>query len=308
MNKKAIVIGSMNLDFVARVKSFPRIGETIIGIDFMQIPGGKGANQAVAITKLGEEINFISAVGDDSSGKTLLDNLNANGIKTNNILVRKGVTTGIAIINVEDSGQNQIIIIPGANGTLNVEDISKVKDLLINSRLIVLQLEIPFQTVRFIINIANANQIPVLLNLSPVTQEANTIIDSVDYLILNEVESSEICGVTNINKENALTAIKIIKSMGARNVIITLGNQGAAYIDENCEYGLIPAPEVNVVDSTAAGDAFIGGFAYQILKGNSIREAVWFGNICGSITVTKIGAQTSLPLYEDVIEKINNQN
>ena len=291
-----LVIGSLNADLVVRAPRFPAPGETISGEDLAIIPGGKGANQAVAAARQGAKVSMVGRVGSDSFGPTLTQNLQKNNVDITHV---KGDSsaTGTAIIVVDADGQNSIVLSPGANGKVTPADVDVVPFQDVDTLL--LQLEIPLETVIHAASVARQNGLRVVLNPAPARQLPDSLLADIDILIPNESELQLLTGQPVTDTTSAEAAAKALLAKGVQTVIVTLGEKGALLVTpENVE--LVPAFNVDVVDTTAAGDAFIGGLAAALLTGKSLEEAVLYGNASGALTATKFGAQPSLPTAEDV--------
>lgn len=297
---KIVVAGSINMDLVISAPRLPVIGETILGSGFVTNPGGKGANQAVAAARLGCSVAMIGCVGDDFFGKNLIDNLKADGIDTGSIKILQGTPTGVAVILIE-KGNNCIIVDPGANAMLEPGDMQNHEELIRNCDLVITQLEIPIETVKHVLKTAKKNNVRTLLNPAPAAELGSELLEMVDVLTPNETECEIMTGVKIKSIEDAKTAARILLGRGAKNVAVTLGANGAVY---NCGERLIhkPAREVKVVDTTAAGDSFSGALAAALSDGADMDSAIDFANAVGSLTVTRKGAQTSLPYLSQVRE------
>jgi ribokinase len=291
-----LVIGSLNADLVVRAPRFPAPGETISGDDLAIIPGGKGANQAVAAARQGASVSMLGRVGRDSFGDFLLDNLKTNHVDTS-LVQRDDAATGTAIIVVDSKGQNSIVLSPGANGQVSPADITPASFL--DPKLVLLQLEIPIESVIHATARAKARGVRVLLNPAPARPLPDELIAQVDFLVPNETELSLLTGMPVTDIISAESAARMLLAKGARTIIVTLGASGALIVTARMATH-IPAFQVNVVDTTAAGDAFIGGFASGLLRGFALEDAVLYGNACGALAATKFGAQPSLPTAEEV--------
>jgi ribokinase len=296
--KKITVIGSLNMDLIVNTPRIPILGETILGNGFMTAPGGKGANQAVAAARLGAQVCMIGCVGNDSFGKDLIENLRVNNVSTEYIKVIDGVSTGVAIIVVK-GGDNFIIVDPGANSRLTCEMIDSLEEVIKKSSMVVIQLEIPIETVYRAIKIAKKHGVKVLLNPAPAHKLSDDILSMVDIFTPNESESEIITGLPIKSVMDAKKAVMLLKEKGVANVIVTMGSKGAVYSSGN-QIIHKPVDKVMAVDTTAAGDSFTGAIATAIMKRNCIDEAVNFANIVGTLTVMKRGAQPSLPFLQDV--------
>jgi ribokinase len=299
---KVIVVGSLNMDLIINTAVIPAMGETVIGDSFMTAPGGKGANQAVAVAKLGEQVSILGCVGNDVFGIELIENLEKNYVDTENIKILDGISTGIAVIVVKD-GNNFIIVEPGANHKLTPLMVEKKEDIIKGSSFMIVQLEVPLKTVETAISIAKRHGVEVVLNPSPFMPLSDEFLSKVDILILNETESQLLTGMRINSIEDAKKIISYIRKKGVRQVIVTLGGQGASY-NKGDSILHIPVPDVEVVDTTGAGDAFAGAVVVALSQGKGIDEAIYYANMVGTITVMKKGAQPSLPNQLEVEEFI----
>lgn len=302
-----LVIGSLNTDLVVQAPSFPQPGETISGGDLQVIPGGKGANQAVAAARHGAQVSMLGRVGSDNFGGFLLDNLKSNGVDAR-LVQRTESATGTAIIVVDANGQNSIVLSAGANGRVSEADVEAAS--FSDFQLLLLQLEIPIPTVLSAARRARDHGRRVILNPAPAQDLPEELIALTDYLIPNETELSLLSGMHVEDIPSAEVAAKSLLSRGVRNVIVTLGSKGALIVTRT-QVTHVDSFKVNVVDTTAAGDAFIGGFANKLLESSSLplseqeqastlQETVRYGCACGALAVTKFGAQPSLPGRDEV--------
>ena len=298
-----LVVGSLNADLVVRAPRFPQPGETISGEDLQVISGGKGANQAVAAARLGAKVSMVGRVGEDNFGDYLLNNLKANNVDIQ-FVRRDNASTGTAIIIVDSNGQNSIVLSAGANGNVTSADVKSAS--FADHKLVLLQLEIPTGTVLSAAQGARENGLRVILNPAPAKPLPNELLSLVDYLIPNENELSLLTGLPVNDIASAETAAGALLARGIKNIIITLGKQGALAIS-NEQVKHVDAYKVDVVDSTAAGDAFIGGFATALIQEKSLEEAVRYGCACGALATTKFGAQPSLPTKEEVEHFVDAQ-
>ena len=291
-----LVIGSLNADLVVRAPRFPSPGETISGEDLAIIPGGKGANQAVAAARQGAQVSMLGRVGNDSFGPTLTDNLQQNHVDTTYVLTDSSAT-GTAIIVVDANGQNSIVLSPGANGKVSLADVDAYPFQSVD--MLLLQFEIPLETVIHAASVARQYGLRVILNPAPARPIPNSLLADVDILVPNESELQLLSGQPVTDTDSAKSAAQALLEKGVKTVIVTLGANGALLVtDEKTTH--VPTFKVEVVDTTAAGDAFIGGLAAALLKGKPLEEAVRYGNASGALAATKFGAQPSLPSRDEV--------
>lgn len=294
---RVVVIGSINMDLVTVCEQAPKGGETLFGTKFLQIPGGKGANQAVAIGKLGSCVTMLGKVGKDSFGEDLIKSMKKNNVNTDHI-EKCDLPTGTANIVVEGNGQNRILVVPGANSLVDVEYIERNLDVIKEADIVVTQLEIPVETVEYALKKAKEFGKITILNPAPARELSQEIIANSDFIIPNESELNVITGIETETEEGIKKAgDKLLKS-GVKTLIVTLGSKGSLHLDEkNMEFH--SAYKVKAIDTTAAGDSFIGGFV-RTLKENNIGEAIEFATKVSAIAVTKEGAQSSIPSIEEV--------
>ena len=298
-----LVVGSLNADLVVRTPRFPQPGETISGEDLQVIPGGKGSNQAVAAARHGADVSILGRVGVDNFGDLLLENLKSNRVEAG-LVQRDEASTGTAIIIVDTHGQNSIVLSAGSNGKVRSEDVDAVS--FPSFKLLLLQLEIPLPAVLYAAQRAHENGLRVILNPAPARELPGELISLADFLIPNESELSLLTGFSVNDRNSAEQAARALLERGAKHVIVTLGSQGALIVTR--EKGThIDTFKVNVVDTTAAGDAFIGGFATALLSDTSLEEAVRYGCACGALATTKFGAQPSLPTKDEVDHFVDAQ-
>jgi ribokinase len=290
-----VVFGSINIDLVTTTPRLPLPGETLTGNSFFTTPGGKGANQAVALAKLGIPTHIIGRVGNDNFGLELINNLKKYGVETENILIDETVSSGIAVITVDEKGENNIIVIPGANGKVNQDDINRLSDLLIDAKFLLIQLEIPLETVILAAQKAKEANIKVILDPAPAPKNLpDEIYQFIDIITPNETEASQLVGFPVNDVETAAQGAKILLQKGVKCAIIKLGTKGV-YCATKQERFYIPAFSVNAVDTVAAGDAFNGSLAAALFEEKTLREAVVWGAATGALATTKLGAQSSFP-------------
>lgn len=300
-----VVFGSINMDLVARTPRLPQSGETIVGYDFTTIPGGKGANQAVAAARLGATVEMVGRVGGDRFGEALRESLQAAGVGCDRIMTDSGSSSGVALIEVEEGGENHIIIVPGANGRVNAEDVSRMQPDLQKAKLLLLQLEVPLDAVIAAAQSAQKAGVTVMLDPAPAsTTLPNELLAEVDILTPNKVEASQLVGFSVENLEDAEKAAIALQKRGVRDVIIKLGGQGTLTATPE---GTIhtPAFPVQAIDTVAAGDAFNGGLATALSDGRSLQDALTWGTATAALSVTQRGAQSSMPTQTELHQFFN---
>ena len=294
-----LVVGSANMDLVVSCDRFPLPGETLFGDAFGMYSGGKGANQAVAAAKLDGDVVFLGKVGSDAFGNELAARLQQDGVRIDNLLRDDEVPTGIALITVDSSGQNEILVVSGSNMRLSENDVLARGHLFDQAAVVLLQLESPLPAVTAAAELARERGVTVVLNPAPATELPDALLRRVDYLTPNEVEAERLSGLPVRDLATAEKAARGLMRRGVGNVIVTLGAQGAVLISRD-QVHLTRSPKVNAVDSTAAGDAFNGAFALALSWGWDAREALELAVYAASFSVTRQGAQPSLPMLSDV--------
>ncbi len=300
MSNKILVVGSTNMDMVVKTNHIPKPGETVLGGTFFMNPGGKGANQAVAVSRLGGEVVFISKIGNDIFGKQSSKIFGDEGINIGGIYAEVNSPSGIALITVDKHGENSIVVAPGSNSFLDKNNVKDAIDKFPESEILLVQLEIPIETVKFAIELAFERKIRVILNPAPVNPEILSILNLVDIITPNAQEASTLANYPVEDLESAKIAAKKIRELGVNTIIITLGKEGALVYDQE-DYYIIEAPIVDAVDTTAAGDVFNGALAVALAEGKEMRHAVTFACRCAAISVTKMGAQSSIPHRNEII-------
>lgn len=297
------VFGSLNMDLVIRTSHLPRTGETVLGGAFATFPGGKGGNQAVAAARLGAAVTMIGRVGADAFGRNLRDGLAAEGIDVSQVRVDQDAATGVALITVDRSGRNTIVVASGANMRVAVADMDAARALLTSSQVLLLQLEVPLEVVRHAVQVAHDAGCRVILDPAP-APPALLPEDMYRYLSVvnpNEVEAQALTGISISDESDARRAAERLLDYGCRAVVIKLGERGA-YAATDGVRAAIPAIPVDVVDTTAAGDAFAAGMAVALAEGKALVDSARFANIVAAISVTRMGAQPSMPIRADVEE------
>jgi ribokinase len=301
---RVVVVGSINTDLVARAPHLPRPGETIGGHEFSQVAGGKGANQAVAAARIGAKVAMVGCVGSDANGEQRVRDLEAEGIDCAGIEVSQTQPTGVALITVSDEGQNTIVVVAGSNGEMTPEHVQRHEAMLRAADVVVCQLESPWDTVHATLALARRLGKTTVLNPAPATGPLpQEWLPLIDYLVPNEVEAAILAGLPVESESGARRAAMELQRAGARNVIVTLGAQGAYLLRENGEGGEgahFAAPEVQAIDTTAAGDTFIGVFASQLASRRPLDAAIGLAQRAAAISVTRAGAQPSIPTRDEV--------
>lgn len=295
------VVGSLNMDLVINTVKIPRPGETVMGKDFKQVPGGKGGNQACAIARLGTDVQMIGCIGKDHMGHFLKNTLEADGVGTKHIFEKENISTGVAAIVVDESGTNLITVAPGANYELTVEDVHSKKEVIQEADLLLLQLETKLDVVEHALKLAREFGKKTILNPAPAAPLSELILKDVDILTPNETELETLTGCQTDTEEKIIKAGKKLIESGVKELVVTLGEKGCIYITESRTQSFA-AYKVKSVDTTAAGDAFNGALAVSLSRGESMEKAIEFAMKVGAMTVTKEGAQTSLPYKEEVNE------
>ncbi len=296
-----VVIGSMNTDLVIKTTRLPAPGETLHGEDLQTIPGGKGANQAAAAARLGSRVAMVGRVGADQFGPHLVDNLAHQGVNTGHIRVDPGTCTGVALIMVDEQGENSILLSAGANGKVSRSDVDAASAIITKARLLLLQLEIPLETVEYTLNKASKLGVKVILNPAPARSLSSEMLEKVDILVPNQTELEIMSGMPVVDDDSTREAAQLLVGKGVEIVVVTLGDRGAMIVSAD-EATLVPGVKVDVVDTTAAGDAFIGALATAIIRDMPMEKAVRFANCAGALAVTRFGAQPSLPSADEVYQ------
>ena len=300
-----VVFGSINMDLVARTHRLPNPGETLTGNSFQTIPGGKGANQAVACARLGAETYMVGRVGGDVFGKNLKDELEKAGVDHQNVVVDSDTSSGVALIAVEDSAENFIIVIPGANGQIENHDLQRLEDVLTRSKVLLLQLEIPMEMVVSAARLAKEKELRVILDPAPAQTLPEEIYPLLDIITPNETETELLVGFPIQTKEDAANAAKILRGRGVSHVIIKMGSRGAYALMDDQEEFFKPF-QVTPVDTVAAGDAFNGALAVALSENLPVEKAIQWGMAGGALSVTKEGAQPAMPERNELKALLNN--
>jgi ribokinase len=291
------VVGSINQDFVLNVQRRPEPGETVTDAQLSKGNGGKGANQAAAAALLGAEVTFLGRVGDDGFGEPLVEALAEKGVDTSLIEAASGSSTGTAVITVTPDGENAITVAPGANRHLTLEDVDDAAEAIGGARVLVAQMEVSPEVVTRAVWVAARHGTRPLVNLAPPFEVPREVLEQLDPLVINEHEAAFLLGERVEGVDGALAAASELLALGPKSVVVTVGKDGAVFSDgESTEH--LPAPEVDVVDTTGAGDAFVGALAASLARDDSLRDAVAYAVRAGAAAVTKEGAQGALPTTE----------
>ena len=291
---KIVVLGSVNMDLVAVAPSLPTPGETVMGSDFATLPGGKGANQAVAAARLGADVRMIGRVGDDVFGPMLLDTLGMNGVDVSDVVTTPGVSSGIAVILLDDERENYIVGIYGANMACDEVQITAASHALEGADALLLQMEIPFDVSLEAARIARRMGAQVIYDPAPPSEIPHSCYEAFDIIAPNQSEAEVLCGVTVEDVGSAYEAASILRERGPRVALIKLGEQGVVYSADQ-GVGHVPAFEVDAVDTVAAGDGFAGALAVALAEGQPLEDALRFASAAGALVVTKRGAQDAMP-------------
>lgn len=294
MSGSIVVVGSSNVDLIMKLARLPKRGETVTEGVFLQTFGGKGANQAVAAARAGGCVALVSCVGDDPYGAAIVENLRAAKVETDLVFSEAGVASGTALIMIGDDGDNCIAVAPGANYRLGREHADRAHERLAGAAMIVLQCEIPAETLEYVIERAAAHGRPTMLNLAPARRLSESCLQKLTYLILNESEAEFLCGFAVDSRDKAFQAGQAIRRRGPQSVLVTLGGEGACVCHNDGAFH-VPAFPVQPVDATAAGDTFCGSLAVALLEGKDLQSGVRFANAAAALAVTRLGAQPSIP-------------
>ena len=298
-NSQVIVIGSINTDMAVKSPSLPRAGETVLGTEFKMSGGGKGANQAVAAARLGADVAMVASVGDDLFGKQAKSDLEAENIDCRYIIEVPNRASGIALINVDDQGENQIVVYPGANHHMTQDQVSVALAGADESTIVLLQLEIPLDVVQSAIQKANEKSAKVILDPAPAEKLPSEILADVFLLTPNQTEAEQLTQIKVLDTDSAQCAANAMLDLGIQNVALTMGNDGVLLANSESNT-MIPATAVNAIDSTAAGDCFNGALASALSKGSSLSTAAEFACKAAAIAVTRLGAQDSMPSQSEI--------
>ena len=296
---KIVVVGSSNMDLVVKAPRIPAVGETILGGNFFMVPGGKGANQAVAAAKLGAEVYFVAKLGNDIFGEQSLSNFTKASIRTEFVVQTGEAPSGVALITVDQAGDNVIVVAPGANGKLSPGDVEQAQPAIASSGAVVAQLEVPLETVECAARLADRSDVPFILDPAPAQKLSAHLLEMVDVLTPNETEAQILTGINVTDEHSARLASERLLAFGVKVVILTMGAKGFLLAD-NQSMEFVQAMKVEAVDTTAAGDAFTGALAVGLARGKALRDAALFANHVAALSVMTMGAQSSMPSIEQV--------
>lgn len=303
--KKVLVIGSANVDFVIGVKDMPVVGETILCKSFERTLGGKGANQAYACGRLGADTVFLNVVGKDDFGNALIQNLKMANVSTEAVRQNEGTSTGMAVICVNSTGNNSIIVIPGANNCCDTDYLDQNRRCFEECDIVLLQMEIPLESVCYAVRLAKSLGKTVILNPAPVPDHIpEDIYQGLDFITPNESEFKRLTGCPGETIEDIVGCSHVLLDLGVKQIVVTLGERGAILINRE-GHKVYPPLEIQVIDTTAAGDTFNAAFVRKLADGATCDEALVFANYASALTVSKPGAQASIPSYLEVLDFIN---
>jgi ribokinase len=300
MKTSIAVVGSLNMDLVMRMPRAPAGGETLTGHDFATLPGGKGANQAVACARMGASVAMVGRVGADANGAALRAGLAVDGIDATELQTVAAIASGVAMIWVEDDGQNRIVLAPGANGSMEIADIERAGSVIDQANMLIVQLEVPMPVVQAAIARAHRAGVTVLLNPAPAVALPDAMWPQIDLLVANESEAALLSGVDVVDADSAAQAGEALRARGPARVLVTLGAQGVVVVDAQGSRHAA-AHKVRAVDTTAAGDTFIGALAVALCEGRSLDDAVAWGQAASALCVSRAGAQASIPYRRELV-------
>ena len=313
---KITIVGSVNMDLVFRTPRMPAPGETLSGHQFLQVPGGKGGNQAVAAARQGAQVRLLARVGGDGLGQQLRTSLEADGVDTTDLLALPGMASGVAGIFVDDAGQNSIVVAPGANAALTQADVAAAAESIQSAQFLICQLESPLASVASAIALAHKAGVTVVFNPTPVQALSDALLAQVDYLVVNEIEAAQLSGVAVHDEASARQAAQILLGRGTKTVLLTMGAQGVLSAStsaststsgDGLRVALHPAFSVPVADTTAAGDTFVGTFVACLGAGLALVDACRQAQAAAALCVTRLGAQSSIPHHGEVAAFLRSQ-
>ena len=305
---RVVVVGSINMDLVIRLAKLPRPGQTVVARESVEVPGGKGANQAVAAARLGASVSMVGRVGDDGFGERLRAGLASAGVDVRHVIETEQCASGLAVVTVEDSGENAIAVVPGANGRLSAEDVADAEKTIRSADLLLVQLEAPLETVAAAASLARRHQVLTVLDPAPAPASLPDGLFPVDVLCPNESEAAAMTGASLETPGDVERAAIELRRLGARHAVVTLGSRGAMLCsgdgDDTCL--TIPASKIEPVDTTAAGDAFAAALGVWLATGHNIAEAVRFACAAGAIAASRPGAQPAMPTRAEIMAMLES--
>ncbi len=296
-----VVVGSSNTDMVIKTPRFPAPGETILGGNFFMFPGGKGGNQAVAAARIGGNVTFLCALGDDVFGENALKGYQQEGIHTQGIVTLPDTPSGVALITVNAEGENEIVVASGANDLLSVNHLEASADLLEEASMILTQLEIPMEVIEYLASFCRSQDIPLIINPAPARRLGKEIMDGLFLITPNETETRILTGLDVVDEISAAEAASALLDMGVTNILITMGKRGAFFMNREEKFTTTP-PKVTAVDTTAAGDVFNGVLAVCLAERKSWKESIDMASKAAALSVTRMGAQASAPHKDEIIK------
>lgn len=306
MGKPIVVFGSFVVDLTSRSNALPVPGQTVLGQSFKMGAGGKGSNQAVAAHRAGANVTLVTKIGRDVFGQVALDFYQNEGMRTDYILQDDERETGVALIMVDSgSAQNEIVVVPGACGNITAQDVEKCRPLIESASILLLQLEINFDALYRVIDIAHAAGVKIILNPAPASPLPPEVLKKIDVITPNETEAQLLTGVCVQDAQDAQRAAQVFLDQGVKNVVITLGALGA-FATDGVRSELLPRLKVDAIDTTGAGDAFNGGFVTALSEGADLFEALRFGNATGALSVTRLGTAPSMPRREEILNLLHS--
>jgi ribokinase len=300
-----VIYGSINTDLITYTPKLPQRGETLLGNSYLMALGGKGANQAVAAAKLGADVSMVGHVGDDTFGRQVLEQLTDYGVDVSNVEIVSDQGSGLAVISVDDNGENTIIVLSGANMQFDQKDVSRTESLFDEAKVLLLQLEVPVAADLAVARAAHSKGIKVVLDPAPAAELPAELYSAVDILTPNEVETEMMVGIRPSSQQEAAEAAKILQSRGVHTVIVTLGSEGV-FCASGARTIYIPAFDVDTIDTVGSGDAFNGGLAAAISEGMEIDEALEWGAAAGALSTTRSGAAGAMPDRAELISLISS--